>query len=192
MYFKVNRLSCIKGNRYLFRDLSFSLNEGDILWVKGANGSGKSSLLKILANLGSTEEGEIETNSEKAYLGHKDGIKRNLTAIENITLQCALAGQNKKSEKRLSIFSDFQLNSKADSLCQTLSMGQRRKVALAALILKQKPLWILDEPFTGLDESSINVLCGYLREHALMGGIIIVASHHFDLTPTQSIELSSC
>lgn len=193
MHFKVKRLGCVKGGQYLFRNLSFSLAPGQLALVQGPNGSGKSSLLKILSGLATCERGSVENSYDIAYVGHKEGIKKGLSVIENIALQLALAKQSPQPELIIQILAAFNLQRVQNMLCSTLSMGQRRKVALASLILKQKPIWILDEPFTGLDNASIEALCGFFTSHLSTQGMIVVASHAVaGLTPHQTIELAPC
>lgn len=193
MHFKVKRLACIKGNQYLFRNLNFSLSAGELVLVQGPNGSGKSSLLKILAGLASSEQGSVEHTSEIAYVGHKDGIKKGLSVIENIRLQLALGQQSSQINEIERVLETFRLHAQRDKLCAALSMGQRRKVALASLVLKQKPIWILDEPFTGLDNPSVEALCGYFNSHLSKSGMIVVASHAIsEIKAHQTIELAPC
>lgn len=193
MHFKVKRVGCIKGGQYLFRNLSFSLAPGQLAWVQGPNGSGKSSLLKILAGLAIPERGNVENIGEIAYVGHKEGIKKGLSVMENIVLHLTLTKQHSQPELMNSILSAFDLQRVKNTLCSALSMGQRRKVALATLILKQKPIWILDEPFTGLDKASIDLLCGCFTSHLSKQGMIIVASHAAaGMKPHQTIELVPC
>lgn len=193
IHFKVKHLACIKGKQFLFRDLNFELSSGELLLVQGANGSGKSSLLKILAGLASSEQGVIENKSEIAYLGHKIGIKKGLTIWENIAFQLILSKQRMEEMEFQSTLRSFGLEQEPHRLCASLSMGQQRKVALSALILKRKPIWIVDEPFTGLDKKSTKVLCEIFLAHLATGGIVIVASHSVDeLSPHQRIELAPC
>lgn len=193
MYFRAEQLTCVKGKRRLFKNLSFSLSGGQLLLVQGQNGSGKSSLLKMLAGLSSCESGSIKTDSELAYVGHKEGIKRGLTVFENIALQLALAKRASNITKLDEVLTSFRMAPLKEMLCSALSMGQRRKVALATLILKQKPIWILDEPFTGLDKESVNELCERFSAHTSINGIVIVASHAVEaLKAHQTIELTPC
>lgn len=193
IYFKVKHLACIKGKQYLFRNLSFDLHSGQLLLVQGVNGSGKSSLLRMLAGLASCERGTIENQSEVAYVGHLAGIKKGLTVSENIAMQLALSKGHQEEMMMNEVLNKFGLGQAANRLCQRLSMGQQRKVALAVLVLKQKPIWILDEPFTALDKNTISVLCDYIKSHLARGGIIIVASHAVEgIEANQQIELASC
>ena len=193
IHFKVKHLACIKGKQYLFRNLNFDLSSGELLLIQGSNGSGKSSLLRILAGLSSSERGEIENEHEISYIGHLPGIKKGLSVIENIHLQLGLARQCQESTEIDLVLKNFNLENQVHRLSSRLSMGQQRKVALASLILKQKPIWILDEPFTALDKNSIQILCRYIHSHLSMGGIAIVASHAVEgIEPKQQIELVPC
>lgn len=193
IHFKVKHLACIKGKQYLFRNLSFNLNSGELLLIQGVNGSGKSSLLKILAGLASCERGTIENKNGLAYVGHLAGLKRGLTVLENIAMQLTLVKNFQEEAEIDLVLKNFGLTHVSDRLCQRLSMGQQRKVALAALVLKQKPVWILDEPFTALDKATIEILCDYMKSHLATGGIIIVASHAIEgIEATQQIELALC
>jgi heme exporter protein A len=193
IHFKVKHLACIKGKQYLFRNLSFSLKAGELLLVQGANGSGKTTLLKILAGIATSEKGNIENGNEVAYLGHLSGIKKGLTVVENILLQLSLAKQAIVQEEIDFILKQFGMDHLNFRLCARLSMGQQRKVGLIAMILKQKPIWVLDEPFTALDKVSTEIFCHSLQTHLSKGGIAIVASHLVDgIQAHQQIELLPC
>lgn len=192
-YFNVKQLACVRSGQYLFQDLSFSLTAGELILIQGANGSGKTSLLKILAGLASSESGTVERLGGVAYLGHRAGIKKELTVRENIALLLILARQQCDESVIQAVLRSFELQAESHRLCTTLSMGQQRKVALAALIVKQRPIWILDEPFTGLDKRSVGVMCGYFLTHLAGGGIIVLASHALDgIKPQQKIEINAC
>jgi heme exporter protein A len=176
--FEAKHLACIKGEQYLFRNLSFSLQAGQLAFIQGANGSGKSSLLKIVAGLGVANKGSVKTTAtSKGYLGHKDGLRQLLTAKENIRLQATLHDYSIDENLLDEFLTQLQLNKVLSLPCQLLSQGQRRKVALCALLLKQHALWILDEPFTALDKTSCEWLQQQFLVHLKRGGMIIVASH---------------
>jgi len=189
MILNVKRLACYKGNKYLFRDLNFSVSPGQLLLIQGQNGSGKSSLLKILAGLSVPEKGKVYWGSDTiwkqrdkycnqmSFLGHKEGMKRNLTPIENIRDLLIMAELPTHEEKMKQILAAVQLQAHAHYPCYQLSQGQRRKVALCALLVKQKPLWLLDEPFTALDKESIYHLQQRFIEHLRQNGMIVIASH---------------
>lgn len=192
MHFEVKNLSCSRGNRHLFRNLNICLPAGKLLFITGSNGAGKSSLLKILAGLISPEKGYVtwcERNikhesswyhANMSYLGHKDSLKKALTPYENITHQLSVGeGTDSKTEIK-SLLTMLELQQFAHTSCQQLSAGQRRKVALAALMLKKRPLWILDEPFTALDATSVSTVKTCFQQHTAQGGMIIMASHSLD------------
>lgn len=189
MKLEVKNLSCVRGNTYLFRNLNFNLAAGQLLWVQGQNGTGKSSLLKILAGLMLPEKGSVFWQGQTidnlgamyyaimSYLGHKDGLKRILTPNQNIKHHITL-GQSEVTELEMDKMLELLgLRSHAQTPSQELSVGQRRKVALAALMLKQKPLWILDEPFTALDTQSVKIIKNRINHHLSQGAIVIMASH---------------
>ncbi|MCS5711401.1 cytochrome c biogenesis heme-transporting ATPase CcmA [Candidatus Berkiella aquae] len=192
----IKNLSQSKGQSTLFRHLCFALEKGRQVLVQGANGAGKSTLLKIIAGLQSPDKGEITWQghplfSDKAqyfshmsYLGHQNGLKRSLTPRENIEELLCLANANATCEKIERVFEDFALTEHANQRCETLSAGECRKVALAAVILKNKPLWLLDEPFNSLDKASYQRMQTSCQQHLASGGMIILSthqgSHHYD------------
>lgn len=193
MYFKVKHLACVKGERYLFGNLSFSLSSGELLWIKGRNGAGKTSLLRMLAGLYSPDRGSIESTVTKAYVGHQDGLKRGLSVLDNINYATLLAGKKSEHSEIMPLLDHFTLKNKQHALCSVLSLGQRRKVALISLMLKQKTLWIIDEPFTGLDKESAKQIGEAIANHLKQGGMAIVASHTGEnLMAHQTVELSGC
>ena len=191
MKLEARNLSCVRGNKKLFRNLSFSLSEGELLWVQGQNGAGKSSFLKILTGLLTPEKGGIfwqdkavltqETDYKQAFgfLGHQHGLKRNLTIEENISYHLALTGKpiKKVNEKQPNLLSRFQLSDVRNFFPHQLSAGQQRKAALISLMLKEPTIWVLDEPFTALDMNSQMLLNTLMREHLFAGGMIVMASH---------------
>jgi heme exporter protein A len=182
-------LSCFRGSQQLFRNLNVSLTQGELLLIQGQNGTGKSTLLQIMAGLLSPLKGQIlwdekiiAKNSHyydcMSYLGHKDALKKDLTLDENIAMHLALAQVSTTSQKQDEILSALALSHQRTMLSQSLSAGQRRKTALATLMLKARKLWIMDEPFTALDTNSIKVVEDLLNTHLSQGGMIVMASHH--------------
>ena len=178
----VKNLACIRNDRLLFRGVNFSLNPGEVLHIQGANGVGKSSLLRILCGLLEPAEGEIfwqgRLSSEDplkfraalGYLGHKLGLKDRLTVEENVRL---FAGGDALADTLDTL---GVLNLK-NHRCETLSAGQKQRVALARLLAKNAPLWLLDEPFTAVDSAGIADLEAVLREHVKGGGLVVLTSH---------------
>jgi heme exporter protein A len=189
MNFEVKNLAFSREHRYLFRKVNFSLSAGDLLHVQGFNGAGKSSLLKILIGLISPQKGHVFWHGKAihsdysafcekvSYLGHKDGLKKTLTPIENVHHHLVLSGSACNQAMTNDLLQTLDLSRLRNTPCQRLSAGQRRKVALIPIILAKKPLWVLDEPFTALDNESINRLQALFFAHVAQGGMIIMASH---------------
>ncbi|SDA67767.1 heme exporter protein A [Pseudomonas sp. NFPP33] len=183
-------LSCERDWRMLFEQLHFALQPGDMLQISGPNGSGKTSLLRLIAGLRQPTSGDIllqgqalaEQRSELArnllWIGHAAGIKGLLTAEENLAWLCALH----RPASREAIWQALEavgLRGFEDVPCHTLSAGQQRRVALARLYLADTPpLWVLDEPFTALDKSGVAQLEGHLADHCEHGGVVVLTTHH--------------
>jgi len=198
----VSRLGILRGERVLVRDLDFALNARDCLLVEGPNGSGKTSLLRVLAGLGAADSGDIlwrgrptrqsgqAFRAELAWLGHRGGLKQDLTPLENLAADRALrpAGRRDADEvmRRLGIATLTELP------LRVLSAGQQRRVALARLMLAEAALWLLDEPFTNLDRAGQALVNELIAEHLAGGGLAIVASHRgmSPELPTRTISLS--
>jgi len=181
-------LSCVRDDRVLFEDLDFHLTNGQVLLLEGHNGSGKTSLLRILCGIRMSDAGSVRWNGEPIdilgadyyrwmiYVGHLDGIKLDLTVLENLEVSRSL-GQ--ASDLSLSAaLAKVNLAGYEDLLGQSLSAGQRRRVALARLLVTVNRLWILDEPFTALDQSGITLFEQLMTQHTQNGGMIVLTSHH--------------
>jgi heme exporter protein A len=186
---RVGNLTCVRNNRTLFDDLSFSLHSGEIMIIGGDNGSGKTTLLKLLCGLTAPDKGHIKLNQQSIsdlgsdyyskqllYLSHEDEIKLDLSARENLILFCRHYEQ--PVEFVSDILDKIMLENEADIPCRDLSAGQNRRVALARLLISQAPIWILDEPLTALDETGIALVKQLLHIKLQRKGMIILSSHH--------------
>lgn len=186
---QINALSCVRGDRVLFRDLTFAVGSGDLVHLKGHNGSGKTTLLRALAGLLLPESGEIlwqgrnirklreEYSRHLLYIGHLNGIKGDLTAVENLRIAATLDGFTLDEEKAWAVLGDIGLRGHEDLPSKHLSQGQKRRVALARLLANQSRVWILDEPFTALDVAAVQLLQDVIGRHVAQGGIAIVTTH---------------
>ncbi|HEX3654104.1 MAG TPA: heme ABC exporter ATP-binding protein CcmA [Rhizomicrobium sp.] len=184
----VTDLACLRGGRSVFRSVSFRLCGGDVLIVEGPNGSGKTSLLRLLAGLLVPAAGTISISTEgtqiadreehrafTGWLGHHDGVKPQLTPRETLQFFAQL---HRTAAKDISLLLEaVGLTGAADFPCQYLSAGQKRRLALARLILCSRPLWLLDEPLASLDASGKSLLLEFLRDHLAAGGIAVIATH---------------
>ena len=186
---KVEKLFCERDDRILFDGLSFEVHAGEVLQIEGQNGSGKTTLLRILSGLSRNFEGDIAWRGEPLdeamqdfrasllYFGHQPGVKATLTPEENLNWYAAL-------------HPDIDVDGIADALtrvglagyedvpCHNLSAGQHRRVSLARLYLSRAPLWILDEPFTGIDKKGVAEKEQLILNHAARGGAVILTTHH--------------
>lgn len=186
---EVSNLECVRGDRRLFAGMNFSLQPGELLHVHGANGSGKTSLLRMVCGLTAPAEGEIRWNGENirslreeyfkdvTYLGHLGGIKEDLTALENLRISAELAGVDAPEDKVVAALGKLGLGGREDLPAKVLSQGQKRRVALARLLLCNTRLWILDEPFTALDVAAVGVVQDLLSQHLHNGGMVILTTH---------------
>ncbi|MES2013587.1 MAG: cytochrome c biogenesis heme-transporting ATPase CcmA [Pseudomonadota bacterium] len=193
-------LACLRGDRLLFKNVGFELNAGGLLYVLGENGSGKSSLLRLLCGLLMPEMGEvlwygksIKKDSEAylsdlLYLGHLNGLKDDLTALENLQVNAQLAGDLVAEQKILLALKSIGILRCANLPVRVLSQGQKRRVALAQLWLTERKLWILDEPFAALDTASIEVLADRLNQHLANGGMTIITTHQDVSIHAKSIQ----
>lgn len=196
---QANQLNCERDDRTLFADLSFELRCGELVRITGPNGSGKSTLIRILVGLSAGFEGEVSFKGQPMqrarasfydallYLGHQVGVKaslspeENLSSIEPETSQQAIYDALEK----------VGLKGFEDVPSQSLSAGQQRRVALARLYLQSKPIWILDEPFTAIDQSGVEQLEQLLIEHSHKGGLVILTTHHQLSVPHKEITLGA-
>ncbi len=186
---EVTDLACRRGDRQLFSGLSFSLEAGTLLHVRGHNGSGKTTLLRTLCGLLTPDAGDIYWNGEQVrrlgedfhrdtlYFGHLNGIKSDLTAIENLRVAAILDGDQVSEDDILDALEEMGLAGFEDLPTKVLSQGQKKRVALARLLLSRAPLWILDEPFTALDVDAVDRLQLLIAEHVAKDGLVILTTH---------------
>ncbi len=181
-------LECRRHDRLLFTKLDFCIGNGQVLQVEGANGSGKTSLLRLLCGLSIPTAGAVhwcgeniqdtrdEYFSNLVYVGHRHGVKDDLTAPENLR-STAAQGPPRSALSIDTILDRVGLRAHRSALVRTFSAGQRQRLALARLLLFTAPLWILDEPFTALDQSGRTLVEALLAEHSAAGGITVVSTH---------------
>jgi heme exporter protein A len=202
---EIINLGCIRGDRRLFKDLNFSATAGELIELRGANGSGKTSLVRILCGLATPVAGEVrwqgknirslgeEYHRDVFYLAHQNGVKDELTALENLRIACGVAGNALSRSAAQAILEQVGLSRQQNLPARSLSAGQRRRVALARLLTSEAGLWILDEVLTSLDETAIKLSRRFIDEHLRNGGIAIIATHQdlaLQADRLQRIELS--
>ncbi len=183
MMLTATNLKCERDERVLFHSLSFTVSAAEVLHIRGANGSGKTSLIRILLGLAQADAGEVHWQTKPinqmsyryqqscCYIGHQPAIKACLTPRE------LLSSYDFDDNKIASALGEMGLAGYEDCQCRALSAGQQRRVALSRLLLSTQLLWILDEPFTALDQAAVSQLQLLISKHAEQGGITILSSH---------------
>jgi heme exporter protein A len=186
---EVVNVTCVRGERRLFRDLNFSAKCGELIELRGANGSGKTSLLRILCGLSSPATGEVrwkgkniralgeEYAGEIAYLAHQNGVKDELSALENLRIASGVSGIGLSKTQAEQVLSRIGLCPQQKLPARSLSAGQRRRLALARLLTSKATLWLLDEVLTSLDDAAMKLAAGFISDHLRNNGIAIVATH---------------
>lgn len=172
-------LSCRRGERVLVKDLDLEVHPGDIVWLRGPNGSGKTSLLRVLAGLSPPAGGTVERGTlPRLYLAHQNALKDDLSALEALQFLARLQGHAGDAAACTEGLRAVGLFSRRSAPVRQLSQGQRRRIALARLWLSTAPaLWILDEPYDALDVDGITMLNGALSAQAARGGAVLLTSH---------------
>jgi len=202
---EVVKLTCVRGERRLFKDLNFSAGCGELIELRGANGSGKTSLLRILCGLSSPVAGEVrwkgkniralgeEYAGEIAYLAHQNGVKDELSALENLRIASGISGFRLAKLQAEQVLTRIGLSRQQNLPARSLSAGQRRRLALARLLTSKATLWLLDEALTSLDDAAIKLAAGFISDHLQNNGIAIVATHQdlsFSADRVHLIQLS--
>jgi len=191
-------LGCIRNDRQLFANLEFVLEAGEMLVVEGPNGCGKTSLLRILTGLRLADGGEIlwrgdpidrlagDYYEQVAYVGHHDGVKHELSCLENLRLARAMGVPSKRELDE--VLEQVNLYAYGETEVGSLSAGQKRRLALARLLATDSKLWILDEPFTSLDKTSMSMFASLFEQHLEQQGLIVMTSHHDISLPGQNVQ----
>ncbi len=186
---EICNLACTRGDHQLFSDLSFSLSAGELMQVQGENGKGKTSLLRMLCGFIMPAAGEIrwrgqnireldeEYYAEMVYLGHLNAIKDELNALENLHINAGLAGCEVDDKQARAALRHMGLRGRETLPVKVLSQGQRRRVALARLLVTDAHLWILDEPLTALDVGAVGLMQELIGEHLAKDGMVIFTTH---------------
>ncbi|MCS0310175.1 cytochrome c biogenesis heme-transporting ATPase CcmA [Vibrio diabolicus] len=186
---EVSNLTAIRDERVLFENLQFEIKPGELVQIEGRNGTGKTTLLRIVTGLGDREEGIIKWKGEEVeksrdvfhqdllFLGHQTGVKRELTALENLRFYQSIQNNRSSDEEIFTALTQVGLAGREDVPVAQLSAGQQRRVALARLWLSKQILWILDEPLTAIDKQGVKVLESLFASHADNGGIVVLTTH---------------
>ena len=186
---EVSKLGCVRGDRRLFSGLDLQVSPGTFVQLTGSNGSGKTSLLRILCGLLPPAEGEIKWNGANiralgeeyvasvTYMGHRHGVKDELSAIENLRISNALNGVDVTTELAREVLGQMGLGGRESLPARLLSEGQRRRVALARLLVCNTKLWLLDEVMTSLDKGAVALVRSLIEKHLAREGMAIVATH---------------
>lgn len=186
---EVSNLACSRGDHRLFSGLSFALQPGQIMQIQGANGSGKTSLLRTLCGFIQPDEGKISWDGcdvreldeayygQMMYLGHLNAIKDELSALENLRISSGLSGAELNESGAIAALRRMGLKGRERLPAKVLSQGQRRRVALARLLVSEARLWILDEPLTALDVNAVGLMQELLAEHLAKSGMVIFTTH---------------
>ncbi len=199
---EASRLECHRGDRRLFSGIDFRVGSGELLHLKGSNGSGKTSLLRMVCGLSPAAAGEIrwrgkpiaqlgeDYRRELCFLGHHNAIKEELTPLENLIASARLAEEPLDEDAALDALETVGLAGREDLACRYLSQGQKRRVALARLVNERRALWILDEPYVALDSAAIGLVAGLIGAHLQRGGLTLMTTHQpVDITAGAIHEL---
>ena len=194
---QVESLELYREDHLIFSDISFQIESGDHLVIRGQNGSGKTSLIRTICGLTQADKGKVLWNEayideslfnyyeQLSYLGHKNGLISELTLDENLNYGLDQTDKDGKDQ----VINGFRLTDLKHSLIQNLSNGESRKTALSRVVSSKKPLWVLDEPYANLDSDSISYLNNCIGDHINTGGIVITSTNRDDSIATKTTEL---
>lgn len=191
---KVDALGYQRGGGWLFRGLSFEVMPSQMMWLRGQNGTGKTSLLRLVVGLARADEGSVQwgagtmpgampgtilgQTANAVYVGHSSALKEDLTALESLQFLAQLHGRPSSPTECAAAMRRLDIYQRRRQLVRTLSQGQRRRVALSRLALESKPsLWVLDEPYEALDTHGVSALNALLDAHQSRGGSVLLTSH---------------
>ena len=201
-----SKLGCSRGGRQLFQGVDCILESGRWLYVAGANGVGKTSLLRMVCGLAPIESGQIFWNNtpihaqhdaylqDLCYLGHLNALQESMTVKENLSFTTALTGFAPNAAQIQQVLARFGVRGRDQQLVSHLSQGQKRRVALSRLALSPARLWVLDEPFVAMDEAGVRMLADLIATHLEGGGLAVVTSHQqvpIGSIPAQLLELGA-
>lgn len=196
----VSDLECVRGERRLFHSVSFQLEGGELLYLQGKNGTGKTSLLRMLCGFLPPVAGTIRWKSaeirqlgedyrrELYFLGHHNAIKEELTPLENLMASAKLADEALDEGRALDALETLGLAGREDLACRYLSQGQKRRVALARLVNEQRALWLLDEPFVALDAAAVELVASLIGAHLQRGGLAVLTTHQTVEIPAGTVR----
>jgi heme exporter protein A len=185
----LHKLGCTRGGRPLFQGVNSLLEAGQWLYVVGANGAGKTSLLRMVCGLAPIDDGDILWNGtpiqdqrdayhqDLCYLGHLNALQESMTVHENLSFATALGGQALQKQAANEVLARFGMPGRGHQLVRHLSQGQKRRVALSRLALSPARLWVLDEPFVAMDDTGVHMLADLIAAHLNRGGMAVLTSH---------------
>jgi len=188
MTVKASKICCTRGVRQVLQDVTFSLSSGDCLILRGPNGVGKSTLLRVLAGLSQPTTGRLDLNPDDvAYSGHLDAVKFQLTVAENLSFWAGVYGTITTQE----VIENFGLSPLKDRLAANLSAGQKRRLGLARMALSGRKIWLMDEPTTSLDAQHTALIATSISAHCVEGGIAILSTHlDLDIPTAKTLDLA--
>lgn len=192
MMLTAHSLGLRRGRDWLFRQLDLTIDSGQMHWLRGANGRGKTSLLRVLVGLSSPQEGEVRNSSayRPVYLGHASALKEDLTALEALQFLVRLHQCDARTDQLAGALHRLGVDRHSGRGVRTLSQGQKRRVALARLALEDRPgLWVLDEPFDALDDEGCAAVRTLMGEHLQRGGSVLLSSHLPVALPGREVKI---